>query len=535
MIRATFDTPAVLAADGPGAARTITGVAVPYGVPGRVSNGDVVVFEAGSLDPAARPVALRDHDRSRPIGRVVAATDHGDHVTASVRVSRTRDGDEALVLAADDVLGAFSVGVEPTDYFHDDTGALHVAAGDWQELSLLTIGAFGTARVATVTATRPTESETAMTVTDPLLTDDTPTDPDRPDVPDVPDVPDTPDVPDVPEVETRAPAVPITAARGRSRYADVGLRQLSGLIMAARGGDDQARRMVHAVVTQTGRIEAQLANVTVVGADNVASLHRPAYQAELVEIISQGSPLVDVLRQGDLERGDYPNKTFNSWTKRPQVALQSAEKVQINSTPVAVGPTSVPVQTWATGNDLSQQLLDFGSPSFVEDYIRAAGVDYAETIETYAATMLLGAATAVTTVAGDTFITVVQKLMSAMDPTKVPAGPLFLAVSYDVGVGMIGVQKNDGPAFWDGSINFGSYQPSATMSGLQVIVSTNLPARTYLLGSRSSATWYDLPGAPFNLRAINVGHLGLDVAVYGYGACGVQYPGSLVKSTQPAA
>ena len=535
MIRATFDAPSVTAGDGPAGSRTITGVAVPYGVPGRVSDGSVVVFEPGSLDANERPVALRDHDRTRPIGRVAAAADRGDHLEATVKVSRFGDGDEALILAADGVLGAFSVGVEPTDWYHDDDDAMHVTAGDWRELSLLTIGAYDRARVATVTATQPDEGST-MTITDPAL-ELTPEDPDEPDEPIVPE---DPEAPDEPAIEATAPLpVPIAAGAGPRRvaaspYAHVGLRQLAGLIMAARGGDRQARRMVHAVVEQNGTIEAQLANVTLVGTDNVGLGYRPAYQAELVEIVSQGSPLVDVLRQGDLERGDYPNKTFNQWTKRPQVALQANEKDPINSTPVSIGAVSVPVKSWATGNDLSRQLLDFGSPSFVEDYIRAAGVDYAETIETYVATILLGAATPITTAADDTFITVVQKLMGAMDPTKVPAGALFLAVSYDVGVGMIGVQQNDGPAFWDGSISFGSAPVNWTVGGLNVVVSTNLPAKTYLLGSRNSATWYDLPGTPFNLQAVNVGHLGLDIGVFGYGACGVQYPGSLVKTTQPA-
>ena len=148
-------------------------------MPGRVADGQVVVFEPGSLDAAARPVALRDHDRGRPIGRVVDATDGATVLEATVRVSRTRDGDEALVLAADDVLGAFSVGVEPTDWYHDDDGTLHVVAGDWHELSLLTIGAYAGARVATVTATQPEGGP--MTAIDPVLelTPEEPDDDDR--------------------------------------------------------------------------------------------------------------------------------------------------------------------------------------------------------------------------------------------------------------------------------------------------------------------------------------------------------------------
>jgi len=530
--------------------RTISGVAVPWNVQGRVASGELVQFDPGSIDAAARPVALRDHDRTRPIGVVSAARDTGAVLEASIRVSATSEGDDALVLANDGALPMFSVGVEPTDWTYDADGVLHVHAADWNELSLLTMGAFAPARVSTVTAASNPKGTATM------LTDEaaTPVDPDPDEIdPDEelepnPDIePDEPAV--VPDAVLRPGVVPVAAGRGTSRrpgparhpYAGVDIRRLSRLLQAASfTGDLQAARQIHQIMAspgaRTGSIDAALADVGLATVtDNVASMHRPAYQAELVEIVSHGAPLVDILRQGDLQRGDYPNVTFNTWTKGPQVALQAAEKAEINSVPLQISPSAAPVQTWATGNDLSQQLLDFGSPSFVEDYIRAAGVDYAEVINTYAATVLLAAAIDVPTLVGDTFVAVVGKLVSALDPTKVPAGGLFLAVSWDVWAGLIGVTQDNGPAFWSGTVSFGSMLPSAELGGLSVFYAPGLPARTYLLGLRNAATWWDLPGTPFSLRAVNVGQLGLDVAVYGYGACGVQYPGALVKTTQPLA
>ena len=194
---------------------------------------------------------------------------------------------------------------------------------------------------------------------------------------------------------------------------------------------------------------------------------------------------------------------------------------------------SVPVKTWATGNDLSQQLLDFGPPSFVEDYIRAAAVDYAKQIDTYACTTLLAAATPVTTTVGASFTDVMAALLAGLDPTVVPAGNLWVAVSYDQAIALGSITVNDGPAFWDGNVSYGGFMPSANVGGIPVFVDPNLPAKTYLLGMTQAATWYDLPGTPFNLRAINVGKLGLDVGVYGYGALGVQYPDAFVTTTVP--
>lgn len=527
MIHATFPaTPLTAAADDP-AGRTIAGTAVPYGVAGWVSDGQQVIFEPGSLDAAARPVLLRDHDRTRPIGVVVGADDHGDRVDATARLSRTRDGDDALVLAADGALGMFSVGAVPTDHYFDDQGTMHVVAADWLELSLLTHGAYGDARVRSVTAAR---EETVMS--------DAPA-PVDPDVP-VDDDDDTDDTePTTAEqgtlvLDQRPTLVPVTAA-SRRRVDDLtNLSRLGGLLQAARGGDRRAEQTVKTVLARY-TVEAALQDVTMVGANNVGGMQRPAYQPEIVDIVSHGAPLTEAIRQGDLVRGDFPNKTFLQWTNVPKVALQSVEKEEIYSAPVGLAPVSVPVKTWAGGNDISQQTLDFGPPSFVEEYVRAASVDYAAKIEAYAETALLAAATNVPTTAGDSFTEVLGKLFAALNPANVPAGRMFLAVSWDVAAALIPVTEMNGPAFFTISIDLGNWIPNPSAGGLLVIVCPGMAAGTYLLGLTTAATWYDTPGVPYTLQAVNVGRLGLDLAVYGYGAIGVQYPAALVKTTVPVA
>jgi hypothetical protein len=304
------------------------------------------------------------------------------------------------------------------------------------------------------------------------------------------------------------------------------------MIHAARSGDRAALRHLHSTLGRC-TVQAALTDVTMVGTNNVAAMYRPAYQAEIIDIVSHGSPLVNVLRQGDLTNGDFPNKTYVKWDLSPQVALQATEKAEVNTSPAKLSVVNVPVQSWATGNDISRQTLDLGPPSFVEEWERAAGVDYADTIEAYAATTLVAAATNVTTLLADTFIGVVQKLFAALNPALVPEGRLFLAVAYDIGAGLIGVPQTAGPAFWGGNISLSTYLPSTEMGGLTVIISPKLAARTYLLGLTNAATWYDAPGVPYTLQAVNVGRLGLDISIYGYGALGVQFPAALVKTVQP--
>jgi hypothetical protein len=47
--------------------RTITGIAVPYGVPATVSDGTEVIFEQGSLPvEGKKPRLYMNHDATRP-------------------------------------------------------------------------------------------------------------------------------------------------------------------------------------------------------------------------------------------------------------------------------------------------------------------------------------------------------------------------------------------------------------------------------------------------------------------------------------
>jgi len=68
------------------------------------------------------------------------------------RISETTLGNEALVLAADGVLDAVSVGVNPTKFSYDAEGVMVIEAAQWQELSLVPFGAFAGASVDRVAA-----------------------------------------------------------------------------------------------------------------------------------------------------------------------------------------------------------------------------------------------------------------------------------------------------------------------------------------------------------------------------------------------
>lgn len=495
----TFDTAATLdAAEATAEARTIRGTAVPWNQTGTVSDGTRVRFLPGSLDADARPVVTLGHE-GRAIGRASTNTATDAGMSTAVRVSRTRDGDEALVLAADGVLAMFSVGVNPTDWSFDDDGVMVVAAADWHHTALLPFGAFSTATVTDVAASQPI----GATVTDTLTTDSPP--------------PETEAGPPAPQT---SPAVIPIAAKPPATPA-LTLSRVAGLIAGANRGELSTEAAKSA-------IQAALANVT---STNIGAVVAPAYRAELTAIVDHGTPLLSVLGGQSLPPGgmsiEYPE-----WTTKPTTGVQATEKTAITSTAVALTLRSAPVITIAGGNDISLQAVERSSPSFLEAYLRAAAVDWGRKAEAYVLSIMTPLATVVAPGTGS-FIDRVQLLLSNLNPATTPAGPLFLAMSYDVAMPLISVTSLNGPAFWNGAINFGSMLPNVTGDGLVMFIDWNLPAKTILVGSTQSVTVYTSPGAPADIRVVDVSLLGLDVGVYGYLSCAVQYPQSTAIMTLP--
>ena len=133
--------------------RTLAGLALPYNVQATVSDGTKVMFMPGSLDAGGKmPKLYLGHDSSSAVGILTAMVDTPGGMMYEARISETALGNEALVLAADGVLDAVSVGVNPTKFSYDSDGVMIIEAAQWQELSLVPFGAFAGASVDRVAA-----------------------------------------------------------------------------------------------------------------------------------------------------------------------------------------------------------------------------------------------------------------------------------------------------------------------------------------------------------------------------------------------
>jgi HK97 family phage prohead protease len=161
MIRFTAPSVTIDAAAGDGTpSRTITGIAVPYGVPATVSDGTQVVFEQGSLPVEGKaPRLYMNHDSNQAIGIVTERVDTPEGMLFSAKISKTAAGDEALQLALDGVLDSVSVGVNPTKSRANDDGSVTVLAADWIELSMVPVPAFAGAIITDIAASIHHEPE----------------------------------------------------------------------------------------------------------------------------------------------------------------------------------------------------------------------------------------------------------------------------------------------------------------------------------------------------------------------------------------
>ena len=149
-------------------AREIAGLAVPWNVEAAVSTGQLVKFLPGSLPlDGPAPKFVRDHDLGQPLGIVAGRSADSTGMWFTAKVSKTRAGDEALVLAGDGVLDSVSVAVDVIDYEMDGNVTV-VKAAAWRELSLLAFGAFEAAKITSVAAGEPEPQEPTEPEEDPV-------------------------------------------------------------------------------------------------------------------------------------------------------------------------------------------------------------------------------------------------------------------------------------------------------------------------------------------------------------------------------
>jgi HK97 family phage prohead protease len=143
-----------LRANGDG--RTIFGIAVPYNKEQRITSTMIEVFRKGVfaevIKAPHRVKLLRGHGENNVLGRATLLRETDEGLYAEFKISKTREGDEALELVKDGALDQLSVGFMPIKNRKRPDGVMERIKAHLAEVSLVTFGAYG--EMASVTGMR---------------------------------------------------------------------------------------------------------------------------------------------------------------------------------------------------------------------------------------------------------------------------------------------------------------------------------------------------------------------------------------------
>jgi len=141
--------------------RVIAGKIVPFEEVGNTSVGKVV-FAKGSIeigDPG-KVKMLMQHSAERPIGRMQKFNEAEDGIYASFKISASMQGQDALILAGEQLIDGLSVGVDVNKSVQKKD-YLYVTSATLREVSLVESPAFSAAQVTKVAASE-SEAETPI-------------------------------------------------------------------------------------------------------------------------------------------------------------------------------------------------------------------------------------------------------------------------------------------------------------------------------------------------------------------------------------
>ena len=473
----TFATDAEVTATLDDADRALTGLALPYGVPGRTSAGALTVPPgAVRVPPELRRVKLfTEHGRTTPIGYATAADDAAGGLRMSFRVARTPDGDTALLEAAEGLRDALSVELD---------GAVikagRLVSADLVAVAVTSVPAFADARLTAALAPDTPEPTT-------------PADPPAPE-PEDPPVPETP----LPLVATDRP--PMTAQRATAEIAAAMLEN------------------------DIGRVNAALTDI-VPANDAGTGFLREQWLGQLWSAAAVSRHFIDALSHQVLTTGTTVKGWH--WTAKPTVDTYAGNKTPIPSSTASTAAKSAPVTRLAGGWDIDRIYQDLGEPGFLESFFAAATADLAAKTEAAAAAALLAAATD-TTAAADVY-TAIGAVVTEL--VKNGAAVNYIGIAPDLFAELLGGVSATVP-WWlanQGSVSIGG--GTANVADLNVFSAAALPAGTVLGGDKRAATYFEPSGNPIRVQAVNIPNGGIDLGVFSYSATLINDPLGIAKNT----
>ena len=492
--------------------RTISGTIVSWNEAGNTSAGKTI-FSKDSIDFSKPVKLLLEHDKTRPLGKLIDITANDQGLEGTFKLAKTFAADDALEEAATGLRDGFSVGVM-VDAWDNKNGAMVISKSSLSEVSLVADPAIASARVERVVATEtPTENSEATA-------EDTTTQEDK-----VSDI--TSDAPIATEAVEAAKSEPVAVVAAQS----VAYTKPRSPI------NSKATYLEHSVRAALGSEESRQYVMAADTTSNNSGLIPTPQSTEIINGISNADRgLIDALSRGVLPASGM---TFEipKITTAPTVTLE-AEAAAIDTTDQAASFVSVDVKKFAGGQTFSVELLDRSSPAFFDELVRQMEYAYAKTTDAYAASVL-GSSCALATTAVDNTSTGLLSYVSAA-AASVYSGSLGFARNLIVNSTQWGnimgyndtgrpIYNASQPQNAGGAVSAQSLR--GNVAGLDLYVSRSLDG--YTTGDQSmivvnpdAFTWYESPRLQLRSDITATGQV--SVAYYGYGALAVKIAGGAV-------
>ena len=357
------------------ASRTVSGVAVPYGVAATVSDGTKVIFEKGSLPTDGKaPKIYLNHNSEQAVGLIQERLDTEEGMLFTARISKTALGEEALTLALDGVIDSVSVGVNPTKFKMQKDGTMLVQAADWIELSLVTgRPAFSGAVITDVAASEP-ESIPHEEVSEDIIQEEV-----------SPQEKTT--MSESTPVEATIPTSPVVFAEPKREFR----MPSAGEYLAAMhiGGDTY--RKVNAAFHDAARrnqsaIEAVSQDLTT---DTPGLLPVPVLGPLFQNVNLQYRPVVNAFGTRAMPQGSGISFTRPSITTPTSSGVQSTQGTAVSSQTMVLAANTVSRQTVAGSIQIAQQTMDFTDPAAMNIILNDLAGQYLKQTDNIAADYLV--------------------------------------------------------------------------------------------------------------------------------------------------
>jgi len=484
--------------------RTITGTIVTWNEQGNTSVGPTI-FAANSIE--IKPVKLLlEHDRTRPIGKMVSHNVTKSGIEATFKIANTMAGEDALVEATEGLRDGFSVGAQINEWTNNK-GVMQITSASLEEVSLVTDPAIDSARVAEVVAA--SENETTKEDSDPATADsDKPTEGDQ--------VSDTtapaPAVDEAVEAAKVEATSPRPAFYTRPRLDPSPVKYLEATIKASLG-DESARQYVAAAADTT---------------DNAGLVPTRQLSEVINGLANTTRSNIDAISTGVLPDAGMSFE-IPKITTMPTVA-EVAEAGAPSETDQAASFVTVTVKKYSGAQKFSVELLDRSSPLFLTELLNNMSAAYAKVTDTAVNAAIISGATAdATTLA--TYPTASELLgFVSRGAASVYSGTQGFARNIIANTSQwanLMTLNDSGRPIYNAQVpqNAGGVVAPTSVrgnvAGLDLYVTANTASLTDTDGSMlivnpASYTFYESP--TFQLRADVIASGEVYVSLYGYGA-----------------